>query len=289
MSRPLRWLGYAAGAIVVLAVIAVATIWVLSERVIFRKWDVAVEPVTVPSDSATLVRGQHVISILGCSGCHGRDFEGRVFFDEPRVARVVAPNLTEAVSRYSNDSLALVIRDGVNSEGRGVLAMPSSAFYNLSRADIGAIIAALRAVPKAPSAVPLPPNEYRFFGRLGLVLGQFQSEPDRIDRSRPRVGDSGDTTGLGRGRYLAMTSCIECHGSELQGAVDTPSLAGAYGYSLDEFVRLARTATPREPRTLDLMARVATDRLSHMTDDELGDLHMYLQSVPATPPSSSDR
>ena len=281
MSRPLRWLGYAAGTIVVIAVIAVAAIWVLSERLIYRKWDVAVESITVPSDSATLTRGRHMISILGCSGCHGKNFEGKVFFDEPRVARLVAPNLTEAVHRYSDDSLALVIRDGVNSEGRGVLAMPSSAFYNLSRTDIGAIIAALRAVPKAQSAVALPPNEYRFFGRLGLVLGQFQSEPARIDRNRARVGDDGDTTRLGRGKYLAMTSCIECHGSELQGDLSTPSLAGAYGYSLDEFVRLARTATPREPRTLDLMARVATDRLSHMTDEELGDLHGYLQSVPA--------
>ena len=289
MSRPLRWFGYAAGAIVVIGVVAVAVIWVLSERLIHRKWDVAVEPITVPSDSASLARGQHMISILGCSGCHGKNLEGTAFFDEPNVARLVAPSLTAAAKRYSADSLALVIRDGVNSEGRGVLAMPSSAFYNLSATDIGAIIAALRAMPPVVSDTALPPNAYRLLGRFGLVVGQFSSEPARIDRGRPRVGDEGDTTRLGRGRYLAMTSCVECHGPELQGDVGTPSLAGAYGYSLDEFVRLARTSTPREPRTLTLMASVASDRLSHMTDDELSDLHMYLQSVPATPPSSTDR
>ena len=289
MSRPLRWLAYAASAVVVLAVVAVAAVWLLSDRLIHRKWEVAVEPITVTSDSATLARGRHMISILGCSGCHGKNLEGRVFFDEPRVARLVAPNLTEAVSRYSNDSLALVIRDGVNAKGRGVLAMPSSAFYNLSRTDVGAIIAALRAVPKAASDTLLPPNKYRLFGRLGLVLGQFKSEPAWIDRSRPRTGETGDTTQLGRGAYLAMTSCIECHGDDLRGDAGTPSLAGAYGYSLEEFVRLARTGTPREPRTLSLMASVAQDRLANMYDGELGDLHAYLQSVPPAPAAAATR
>lgn len=288
MSRALRWLRYAAISVGVIAIVAVAALWILSERLIHRKWDVAVEPITVPSDSAALARGRHMISILGCSGCHGKNLEGQVFFDEPNVARLVAPSLSEAAKRYSADSLALVIRDGVNSEGRGVLAMPSSAFYNLSATDIGAIIAALRATPLVASDTTLPRNAYRVLGRFGLVAGQFSSEPARIDRGKPRVGDAGDTTRLGRGRYLAMTSCIECHGAELQGDVGTPSLAGAYGYSLDEFVRLARTSTPREPRTLSLMASVAIGRLSHMTDDELSDLHAYLRSVPAIP-SAGDR
>lgn len=289
MSRPLRWLGYTAGAVAAILLVAAAAVWLLSERILHKRRDVPVARIPVSADSATLARGNHLIAILGCSGCHGKALQGKVLFDGPNIARLTAPNLTTAITRYSDDSLALVIRDGVNAEGRGVLAMPSSVFYNLSDADIGALIAALRSRPRAASDSLLPPNAYRALGRLGLVVGQFQSEADRIDRGIPRIGERGDTSSRGRGEYLAKTTCIECHGTDLRGDTLAPSLAGAYGYTLDDLIRLARTAAPREPKTLGMMAAVARDRLSHMRDSELADLHAYLQSLPADAPATAVR
>lgn len=58
---------------------------------------------------------------------------------------------------------------------------------------------------------------------------------------------------------------------------------------LDDLIRLARTAAPREPKTLDMMAAVARDRLLHMRDSELADLHAYLQSLPADAPATAAR
>lgn len=289
MNRALRWLGYVLGTLGAIAIVAVAAIWVVSGRKLNRRHEVPVEHITVPSDSVSVARGGHLVGILGCRGCHGKQMEGKIFIDEPNVARLIAPNLTKAIRRYSDDSLALVIRDGVNAEGRGVLVMPSSAFHNLSNADIAALIAALRAIPDAAPDSQLPPNAYRLLGRFGVAIGKFKTEPELIDRSRPRVGERGDTTQLGRGEYLAMTSCIECHGKDLRGDVGTPSLAGAYGYSLDEFVRLARTSTPRVPKTLSLMASVALGRLANMRDDELADLHAYLRSIPSRPTAAPPR
>jgi mono/diheme cytochrome c family protein len=280
MSRLLRWIGYAVGTLAAIVVVAVAVVWVVSERRISSRRVVPVEHIAVSRDSATLARGNHLVAILGCSGCHGKQLQGKVMFDDFRVARLVAPNLTERITKYSDDSLAHVIRDGVNSEGRGVLAMPSSAFYNLSNADIGAIIAALRTRPSVVSDPPLPPNAYRLLGRVGIATGRFKPEPEFIDRTTPRLGERGDTTPTGRGEYLAKTSCIECHGPDLRGGDGTPSLAGAYGYSLDEFVRLARTGTPREARPLTMMAGIASDRLAHMSENELADLHAYLRAIP---------
>jgi mono/diheme cytochrome c family protein len=289
MAPVVRWLGYAIAALAGLAIAAVGAIWLLSSRTLNSRREVPVEHITVSSDSASVARGRHLISILGCRGCHGKQLEGKVFFDEPNVARLIAPNLTKAIQRYSDDSLALVIRDGVNAEGRGVLAMPSSAFYNLSNRDIGAIIATLRLFPATEPAAPLPANSHRLLGRLGLLLGEFKAEPDLIDPTQPRVGERGDTTQIGRGEYLARTSCIECHGKDLRGDAGTPSLAEAYGYSFDEFVRLARTSTPRVPKTLSLMASVALSRLSNMQDDELADLHAYLRSIPSRPAAAPPR
>jgi mono/diheme cytochrome c family protein len=289
MSSIARWLGYTIAALAGLAIVALCAIWLLSTRILNERPEVPVEHIAVSSDSVSVARGRHLISILGCRGCHGKQLEGKVFFDEPNVARLIAPNLSNAIQRYSDDSLALVIRDGINADGRGVLAMPSEAFYNLSNRDIGAIVAALRLSPAAEPESPLPRNSNRLLGRLGLVLGDFKTAPNLIDRTQPRVGDRGDTTQLGRGEYLARTSCIECHGKDLRGDRGTPSLAAAYGYSLDEFVHLARTSTPRVPKTLSLMASVALSRLSNMEDVELADLHAYLRSVPSRMPSESTR
>lgn len=290
MSRTLRWLRRIVAALVALVVAAVLTIWILSNRILYRQHDLPVARIAVPSDSASLARGEHVIAILGCEGCHGKNLEGKVFFDEPYLARIVAPNLTEAIKRYSDDSLAFVIRDGINADNRPVLVMPSDAFYNLSDRDVGALIAALRKRPPAQSDSVLPANAYRILGRFGLATGEFKTAPDHTDRSRPRHGESADTTALGRGAYLAMTSCIECHGDDLRGDMGTPSLAGAYGYSLEEFVHLARTRQPRDTtRVLGTMAQVALSRLANMTDSELAELHGYLRSIPAVaPPARPD-
>jgi mono/diheme cytochrome c family protein len=287
MSRSLRWVRRIGAALVALAVVAVLTIWILSNRVLYRQHDLPVARIAVPGDSASIARGEHLIAILGCAGCHGKKLDGEVFFDEPYVARIVAPNLTEAIQRYSDDSLAFVIRDGINAEKRPVLVMPSDAFYNLSDRDVGALIAALRLRPRVQSDTVLPVNAYRILGRFGLVTGKFKTAPDYMDRSRPRHGESTDTTALGQGAYLAMTSCIECHGRDLRGDAGTPSLAGAYGYSLQEFVHLARTRQPRDTtRVLGTMAQVALSRLANMTDDELADLHAYLRSIPAVAPAA---
>lgn len=289
MMPVVRWLGYAIAAVAGIAIVGVGAIWLLGARTLNARREVPVEPITVTSDTASVARGRHLVNILGCKGCHGKKLEGKIFFDEPNVARLIAPNLTKAVQRYSDDSLALVIRDGVNAEGRGVLVMPSSAFYNLSNRDIGAIIAALRSFPPAEPQSPLPENSYRLLGRLGLLVGEFKAEPEFIDRTQPRVGERGDTTQLGRGEYLARTNCIECHGRDLRGDQGTPSLAEAYGYSFDEFVRFARTSTPREPKTLRLMATVALSRLSNMEDGELADLHAYLRALPSRLTTASSR
>lgn len=78
---------------------------------------------------------------------NGEKLQGSLFFDEPRVARIVAPNLTRVLPTYSDAELARVLIHGVNRDGRSVLAMPSAMFYHLSDRDLGAIIAHLRSAP----------------------------------------------------------------------------------------------------------------------------------------------
>src|SRR6516164_8295336 len=168
MSRLLRSIAIAFGALVALGIIAFGVVYVLSERIVRHTYEVPAAAVSIPTDPAAITEGRRLATILGCFGdCHGRHGEGRVMFDQPMIARIVAPNLTSAVRRYTDVQLATIIRQGVRPGGRSMLVMPSEAFVALTDADLGRIVAYLRSLPAVEGPGPLvSPGPV---GRIGLV------------------------------------------------------------------------------------------------------------------------
>jgi hypothetical protein len=70
--------------------------------------------ISLPTDLASIDEGRRLAVIRGCfGGCHGKQAEGMVMFDDPVIGRVVAPNLTAAVRQYSDTELATIIRTGL--------------------------------------------------------------------------------------------------------------------------------------------------------------------------------
>jgi cytochrome c553 len=280
MKRLLKWLGIGLGGLMVLGLLAALGIYLRSEQIMRRTYDVPLSTIALPTDSFVLIEGQRLATIRGCyDGCHGDELNGGVFIDEPMLARVVAPNLTQIASRYSDAELELVIRHGVRRNGRSTLGMPSSMFYHLSDEDLGAIIAFIRAAPitEGPATqISLGP-----LARLGLVLGKYNPQAEEIDHEAPRLAVKDTTDHLVFGRYLALTSCSECHGMDLRGGSDrnTPHLAIAAAYSDDAFVHLMRTGTAMGDRELRLMSDVARNRFAHFTDGEIRALHDYLRKL----------
>jgi mono/diheme cytochrome c family protein len=202
-----------------------------------------------------------------------------VFIDQPLLARLVAPNLTQVVAQYSDAELERVIRHGVRRNGRSTLGMPSSMFYHLSDQDLGAIIAFLRSAPvtEGPATeISLGP-----LARLGLVLGKYHPQAELIDHDAPRLAVRDTSDHITFGEYLALTSCTECHGLDLQGNPDgpTPNLGIAATYSEEGFVRLMRTGKALGDRELRLMSDVARGRFSHLTAGEMKALHTYLSTL----------
>lgn len=278
MKRVLKWVGVVLGAVIVGLL---GWIYGASEFELRRRWDVAAEPIAVAADSAMLVAGERIARTRGCTGCHAEQLAGKVFFDEPGIARIVAPNLTRVAAAASDAELARAIRHGIRADGRALVGMPSDMFFHLSDADVGAVIAYIRSLPLIDDT--LPRRQVRFLGRLGLVLGEYQMTPRLIDHSLPRLGDSPAAIGERRGEYLARTSCPECHGADFEGGSvseqgRTPPLAGMVGYSEEEFVALVRGGKAKGGRTLGLMATVATGRLRHYSDEDLREIHRFLSS-----------
>jgi cytochrome c553 len=275
MRRLLRWLGFAAAGLAAVAIVAALVLYGLSERALRRTFALpsaaAARTFTaaLPTDSTSLAEGRRLATIRGCyEGCHGMGISGGVFIDEPILARLVAPDLTAAARRYSNAELERIIRWGVRPNGRSVVGMPSEMYHGLSDADLGRVLARIRRTP------PL--------GRLGLVLGKYHPAAVlalRITAAAPLEAPAAEDS-LALGRYLAQTSCTECHGLDLRGGDGTPALAIAAAYGPEEFRHFFRTGQAKGGRELALMSKVARSRFSYFMDGEVRALHAYLRTLP---------
>src|SRR4051812_32086514 len=146
-SRPMpsiiRWAKRVAQALGVLLAVAVGAVYARSSWILSRRWDIAPSNVVVPSDASAIERGERLATTRGCRGCHGLRLQGDVIADIPFAVRLVAPNIAALARTYSNVDLERSIRHGVKPSGASVQLMLSDMFFNLSDADVGAIIAYL--------------------------------------------------------------------------------------------------------------------------------------------------
>lgn len=279
--------GFLVGAAVV-AVLALGA-WSLVERraaaALDRRFDIPLETVRVPADSASMAEGERLGWLVGCHSCHGDSLEGKVFVDEPKVLRLVAPNVIDVARGYTDAELERLVRHGVRRDGRGVVAMPAATTYHLSDADVGRLIASLRAAPLVRRE--LPATELRAFGTMAAALGRIVPDAATIDHLGARLGDRGDTTRAARGEYLARITCAECHGATLMGSATSPALVKAYGYSSAEFVSLLLDGRARDGRDLGLMRRTSQARFIRFTRDEIEAIYAWLQVMPVRPAAAS--
>ncbi len=279
MHRALRWLRNTIAAVVVLLLVAAATLYALSERILRRTYEEPLVSVPVPADSASIADGERLSWIHGCRGCHTPSLAGQWFEDDFWIGRIAAPNLTEVARLYSDPELVRVIRRGVRPDGRSVVVMSSEMFAPLSDADLGRIIAYLRSVPPVaglPRSVKLGPLAW-----LGLVTGQYEPAAVLVRRADSLTAsgyfpDPGDPDA--EGAYLARTACAECHGVQLAGSDFAPDLRIAKGYTREQFAHFFQTGEALGGRDLPLMSEVARNRFSHFTDEEEDALYAYLMA-----------
>jgi mono/diheme cytochrome c family protein len=281
MKRALRWIGIALAGLVGLALLAYAVVYFLSERALQRKYPVPAVALSIPSDPESIKEGERLATVRGCfPGCHGKKGEGAVMFDEPIVARIVAPNLSAAAKKYSGPELAGILRNGVRPDGRSMLVMPSQTYAALSDQDLARIVAYLKSLPEIPGpGASISPGP---IGRLGLTIGKFKVAAQHIlDDAPPPPAKSEDGK---QGRYLAQTICSECHGSALQGDANpsftSPGMRVVMAYSPEAFTRLLRTGIAVGERTVGEMTTQSKNNLSHLTDAEIAALYGYLRSLP---------
>src|SRR5262245_51411111 len=180
MKRVLRALAWVVGGIAGLAVIAAGAVYGISEKTIRHTYDVPLRNFSASTDSNAVAEGERLARLRGCfGGCHGHALEGDVFFNEPSIAVIPAPNLTKIVREYTDPELERVIRHGVRPNGRSVVAMPSPMFAGLADEDLAKIIAFLRSQPLMQDS--LPRFHVGLLGRIGVVTGQYTLIADEVE------------------------------------------------------------------------------------------------------------
>jgi len=227
------------------------------------------------------IEGLRVARRVGCTGCHGRDGRGKELWDKPGEYKLYSANLTEKRALYDDAGMEKLLRQGQTHDGHRPLGMPVFMLQNLSDSEVRDITAWLRALP----AVANPGLGKSWFSEKTMQQLLDGSYPEDDDRPTPGVQSPAtppaDVQALGK--HLAMTSCSECHGRDLNGwSPDdpTPSLIVAKAYSAGNFARLMRTgiaADGKETKT-GFMSGVARERFSTLTDAEVTALKTYLDA-----------
>src|SRR5690606_7443174 len=88
-----RWLRVALAGVGALVLVLVGVVYLLSERELRRTYAVPAETTpAIPSDSAALARGAHLVHTVGtCVLCHGADLGGTVYIEGGPLGLVTGP------------------------------------------------------------------------------------------------------------------------------------------------------------------------------------------------------
>ncbi len=289
----LKWLGIAVASVVVLILVCGAAVYVGSNRHIEHKYTIAPEHITIPTDSASLARGQHLVeAVTKCEDCHRPNLGGGVFIDQAPFMRLYAPNITRGGvgAQLSDADWVRAIRHGVLPDGRGAVIMPAEAFRYMSDADLGAVIAYVKSVPAVTTTWPAPS-----FGPISRALFALDKLPmipaARFDHARPGYAFPAPDTSVAYGGYLAnIGGCSSCHNPVFSGGPNpagppnspppmnlTPT--GLAGWTEAMFVDVLRKGKKPDGSAIDpnFMPWPSSGR---MTDAEIHAVWRYLQSLP---------
>jgi cytochrome c553 len=291
MKKVLKWIGIVLAGLLGLLVVAAVVFYALGSAKLNKTREIQAEAIAIPTGEAALARGEILAGVASCTVCHGRDLSGDVEIDDATIGTVYASNISGLGQTYSDADFIRAIRHGVDRDGRQLLLMPANIFIShLSAEDLGALIAYLKTVPPVENNLPEP--QLTLIGRIlvgtGLLGDALAAEV--IDHSQPIPPMPEIGANVEYGAYLTGF-CASCHGEDLDGQPAEPEFGvparpnltpgGELGnWSKADFLKTMRTGVTPQGRELDpeFMRR---DAFAKMTEDELGAVWMYLQSLPS--------
>lgn len=298
MNKWLKRVGIVLGVIVVLIGIGVGAAYAASVSREGATYDVEGASFEIPGDPASLAEGERLFIARGCGGtdCHAADGGGHVMMHDGPFGTISAANLTRATREYTSADWDRAVRHGIGRSGTSLIFMPSGDFVGMSDRELARIAAYVRSLPEVDR--DLPPTDVAMLPRMIDLAGMFVLFPAAaIDHGAVAEPDPAPGRTVEYGAYLARL-CTGCHGEHLSGGpipgappeLGTPlnltsHETGLAGWTEEQFrtvLREGRTPSGHQvaPEQMPYPA------LGRMTDDEIGALWMYLQTVEPMPEGS---
>ena len=321
MKKVLKWVGIGLAGLIGLLTVGLGMVYFKTEARLNKVYELPRETVAIPTDSDSIARGKHIYQFRGCQACHGGTDEynplllqsqadgglphdiqdidrlqGNVYMDDPAVGKVIASNLTSGqggvADQYTDETWVHAIRHGVRYNGKPLLFMPSSEFYFLSDADLGAVIAYVKSVPPVDNI--LPASQVSMTGRILMTLVPavtfMPAEMIPHDATRPVTPVATVTPEYGE--YLTQ-SCKVCHGLTMSGGripafpsswPAAPNLTWGSGSALPrwseaEFITAMRTGKRPQGQPINSTYMPWTS-FRYMDDLELKAVWVYLKNLP---------
>src|SRR4051812_9291645 len=99
--------------LVVLALLITATsyVFIRSNAIIDKKYNVALVDVAIPHDSVSVAAGKKIALTRGCYGCHNKNLSGNFYPDWE--AGMIAANISKKIPQYSDNELYRLFRHGI--------------------------------------------------------------------------------------------------------------------------------------------------------------------------------
>ncbi len=288
LKKTLKWTGIIVGSLALLLIIFYGIVYVKTEAGIHKTYDVKLQTLTIPNDSASYAAGRHVAEIRGCLGCHGADLAtGEVFADANSPIGILhASNITSGKGgiQYTDQDWIRALRHGVGKDGKPLWFMPSHEICGLSNQDMAVLISYLKKQP--PVDKTTPQKSLKPLGRVLTFMDEFPLlSAEKIDHNATYVDDVTPTVTADYGKYLAVT-CTGCHMPTFKGGpshspeqppIPDISSTGQLGkWSQAGFVSLFHTGKTPEGRVLSKYMPIKDFTYS---DNELKAIYLYLHEV----------
>jgi mono/diheme cytochrome c family protein len=293
MKKYFKWLGIVLASLLALIVILFFVMALKGNASITKTYDVSAENVAIPTDAASIARGEHWVK-AECIGCHKADLSGDPsFFDAP-FGHIESKNLTPgkggAGSEFKDKDWVRAIRHGVNPEDHSLFIMPAPNFWYYSDKDLGDIIAYVKSIPPVDKETREPNLNLLGKAMIGAgILGKGVLAAQDIQHNiRPDFPPVGVTVEYGT--YLVNVSgCHDCHGSKLAGgkSADPTSKAAPnltpggdlIKWREADFMKAIRTGVKPDGKKLD-PKQMPWEHFKNFSDDEIKAIFIYLQSLP---------
>lgn len=235
-------------------------------------------------------------TLAGGGMCLGADDD----FPGAMCAPNITPDADTGLGQWTDGEIVRAIREGVSRDGRALMPiMPYGVYRGMADEDVEAIVAYLRTLPPLRSS--FPPTQLDF--PVNLII-RFIPKPLEGAVAAPSRADH-----RAYGQYLvAMGGCGECHtptndkhepvpGKLLAGGQEFPLAKGAVVRSVNitphktglgdvsrgVFISLFKQHALAESMRQVPLARntvMAWRAYAGMTEEDLGAIYDYLQTVP---------